>query len=174
MRYRVYSAQGLTAVEVATVVGFCGLTTALGLSVLAGTALLTAAPGTTSLHLGHAWSPVVGALLPGWVVLYLGWACLAKRTLSSGNWALRPPGAVIALPQVLLAVVEVMVAAGVLWQLLPPEAAPPFVTFAGVFALAVVAGVISQVPGGKLVKVHTTTIEEGLYEDAVDYTTMAF
>ena len=33
---------------------------------------------------------------------------------------------------------------------------------------------ISQVQGGKLVKVHTTTIEEGLYEDAVDYTTMSF
>ena len=33
---------------------------------------------------------------------------------------------------------------------------------------------ISQVQGGKLVKVHTTTIEEGLYPDAVDYTTMAF
>ena len=33
---------------------------------------------------------------------------------------------------------------------------------------------ISQVQGGKLMKVHTTTIEEGLYEDAVDYTTMAF
>ena len=33
---------------------------------------------------------------------------------------------------------------------------------------------ISQVQGGKLVKVHTTTIDEGLYEDAVDYTTMSF
>ena len=33
---------------------------------------------------------------------------------------------------------------------------------------------ISQIQGGKLVKVHTTTIEEGLYEDAVDYTTMSF
>ncbi len=33
---------------------------------------------------------------------------------------------------------------------------------------------ISQVQGGKLVKVHGTTIDEGLYEDAVDYTAMAF
>ena len=33
---------------------------------------------------------------------------------------------------------------------------------------------ISQIKDGKLVKVHTTTIEEGLYEDAVDYTTMSF
>jgi branched-chain amino acid transport system substrate-binding protein len=33
---------------------------------------------------------------------------------------------------------------------------------------------ISQIQSGKLVKVHTTTLEDGLYEDAVDYTTMSF
>lgn len=33
---------------------------------------------------------------------------------------------------------------------------------------------ISQIQSGKLVKVHTTSMEDGLYEDAVDYTTMSF
>lgn len=33
---------------------------------------------------------------------------------------------------------------------------------------------ISKVEGGKLVKVHTTSLEDGLYEDAVDYTTQSF
>ncbi len=33
---------------------------------------------------------------------------------------------------------------------------------------------ISKLEGGKLVKVHQTTIEEGMYPDAVDYTTMSF
>lgn len=33
---------------------------------------------------------------------------------------------------------------------------------------------ISQVQGGRLVKTHTTTMEEGMYPDAVDYTTMSF
>ena len=33
---------------------------------------------------------------------------------------------------------------------------------------------ISQVQGGKLMKIHTTTLEEGMYPDAVDYTTMSF
>src|SRR3990167_1565343 len=33
---------------------------------------------------------------------------------------------------------------------------------------------ISQVQGGKLMRVHQTTIEDGLYDDTVDYTTMAF
>jgi branched-chain amino acid transport system substrate-binding protein len=33
---------------------------------------------------------------------------------------------------------------------------------------------ISQVQGGKLIRVHQTTMEDGAYADAVDYTTMAF
>ncbi|WP_225026192.1 ABC transporter substrate-binding protein [Xinfangfangia pollutisoli] len=33
---------------------------------------------------------------------------------------------------------------------------------------------ISQIQSGKLVQVHTTSMEDGMYEDAVDYTTMAF
>ena len=33
---------------------------------------------------------------------------------------------------------------------------------------------ISQVQGGKLVKVHTTSLEDGMYEDAVDYTAQSF
>ena len=33
---------------------------------------------------------------------------------------------------------------------------------------------ISKVEGGKLVRVHQTAIEDGMYPDAVDYTTQAF
>ncbi len=33
---------------------------------------------------------------------------------------------------------------------------------------------ISQVQGGKLVRVHQTTLEDGLYDDAVDYTATSF
>ncbi len=33
---------------------------------------------------------------------------------------------------------------------------------------------ITKVEGGKLVRVHKTSIEDGMYDDAVDYTTMAF
>jgi branched-chain amino acid transport system substrate-binding protein len=33
---------------------------------------------------------------------------------------------------------------------------------------------ISQVQGGKLVKVHQTSMADGAYDDAVDYTAMSF
>jgi len=40
LRYRLYSSMGLGVVDVATVVGFCSLTTGLGLAAVGGTALL--------------------------------------------------------------------------------------------------------------------------------------
>jgi phosphatidylglycerol lysyltransferase len=148
IRFRLYSAQGLTAIDVATVVGFCSVTTALGLSVVAGVALLVSAPGATALHLGHPWSQLFGGLLLGWVALYLGWAATARRPFDFGAWQLRPPGVALATSQLLLATLELAVAAAVLWRLLPAESAPGFATFAGVFAMAVVGGLVSQVPGG--------------------------
>ena len=115
---------------------------------LAGAALLLAAPGATALHLGHPWSQLFGMLLLGWVVVYVAWGGIATRPLNLGQWTLRPPGPAIAVSQLLLAVGEIAVAAGVLWQLLPAGTAPEFATFAGVFAIAVVGGIVSQVPGG--------------------------
>ena len=148
IRFRIYSTQGLTAVEVATIASFCGLTSALGLSTLAGSAILGAAPGTTALHLGHPWSQLFGVLLLGWVAAYLAWAGSARRALRIGSWQLRAPGAPLAFAQLALAIAELAVAAAVLWTLLPALARPDFLVFAGVFAMAVVGGLVSQVPGG--------------------------
>ena len=148
IRYRLYSAAGLTTIEVAAIVSMCALTTAVGVSVLAGVALVTAVPGAEGLHLGHGWSKFVGVLLLGWVVAYVLWASLGRRPVALGAWALRPPGAAIALPQVAVAVIDLTLAAGVLYQLLPASTGIGFVTFAGIYAVAVVGGVVSQVPGG--------------------------
>lgn len=148
IRYRMYSAMGLSTLDVATVVSFCAMTTAVGLSLVGGSALILATPGTTALHLGHAWSQLTGWLLLGAVAAYLGWASFARRSVSIGDWDLRPPGARIALPQAVLAVVELSLAAAALWILMPASAEIDFLTFLGVFAIGVSGGVASQVPGG--------------------------
>ena len=148
VRYRMYSAMGLSTLEVAIVVSFCASTTAVGLGLVGGTALILATPGTTAIHLGHAWSQLVGWIVIGAVLAYLAWASLARRSVFLGSWELRPPRARIALPQALLAVVELSVAAGALWLLMPASAEIDFLTFLGVFAIGVSGGVASQVPGG--------------------------
>ena len=148
IRYRLYSVQGFTTVDVATVVSMCALSTALGVATLAGVALVTAAPGVGVLHLGHLWSKAVGALALAAVAGYAAWASGAHRRLAIGAWALRPPGAAIALGQILVATTDLTLSAGVLYALLPSSAGVGFLTFAGLYAVAIVAGMVSQVPGG--------------------------
>jgi phosphatidylglycerol lysyltransferase len=148
VRYRLYSVQGFTTLDVATVVSMCALSTAIGVSVIAGTALMLAAPDVGVLHLGHGWSKLVGLALLGWVAAYVVWAGRATRPLAIGPWALRPPGAALALGQVVVPVIDLTLAAGVLYVLLPPAPGLGFLTFAGLYAIAIVAGIVSQVPGG--------------------------
>ncbi len=148
VRYRIYSTQGLTAVDVATIASFCALTTALGLGVLGGVAALYAVPGTTALHLGHIWSQLFGVLLLGLATSYVAWAALAHRPLALGSWEVRPPGARLACAQLAVGVADLAASAAVLWVLLPPSTGIDFPTFAGMYAIAVVGGIVSQVPGG--------------------------
>ena len=148
VRYRLYSTVGLTSVDVAKIVSMCALTTAIGLSMVAGSALLASVPGTTALHLGHAVSALLGTLLLLWVGVYVVWASMARESVVIGAWAMRPPGAAIALPQVAIAVADLLLAAGVLYVLLPASADVSFLTFAGIYAVSVVGGLVSQIPGG--------------------------
>src|SRR5262249_7970508 len=76
------------------------------------------------------------------------WASLARGTLEIRGWALRAPGPAIGLAQIALGVLDLSLSCAVLWSLLPASAHVRFVTFLGVYAAAVIAGIISHVPGG--------------------------
>ena len=149
VRLRLYTASGLTAVDVATVSGFCSLTIVLGLMELCAAALLLEPDQTASaLHLNATGAMVVGALLFLAVVGYVVWSSTSRGKFEIRGWALRPPGATLSVAQLALAALDISLAAAVLWVLLPPEAAIAFLPFAGIYAVAVTAGLISQVPGG--------------------------
>jgi phosphatidylglycerol lysyltransferase len=149
IRYRVYSTSGLTGLEVATLQGFCSFTTGLGLSVLAGVSLVAAPRRVASLL--HLYPPLalgLGVALLGFVTAYAVWCALGRQVLEFRGWSLRPPGLKLALPQILLGSVDLAVAAAVLWSLLPGRLQLPFVAFLGAYAVAVVAGILSHLPGG--------------------------
>jgi phosphatidylglycerol lysyltransferase len=149
IRFRLYAASGVGAIDVATVSAFCGLSFGLGLATVSGLSLLLS-PGHAAdmLRLHHNWSLLVGTLLLAAVGIYALWALFARTTLEIRGWALRAPGPAIALPQLLLSVGDLSLSCGVLWSLLPASAHIGFVPFLGVYAAAVVAGIISHVPGG--------------------------
>jgi phosphatidylglycerol lysyltransferase len=149
VRYRLYSSAGLNAADVATIAGFCAVTTAIGLGALAGVSFLFAPhQGVNPTHLNHHIIQALGALLLGLIAAYALWSIAGPRQTELLGWALRAPSPSVALPQIVLAVVDLGLSALVLWVLLPPASHVALLTFAGAYATAVVAGVISHVPGG--------------------------
>jgi phosphatidylglycerol lysyltransferase len=147
VRYRMYSVQGLGALEVGGVATFCTLTTGLGLGFVIAAALLLGAPGSTGLHLGPGWTQALACVLLVVLTTYVLWAAFGRGLLRYRSFELAPPGYAIALPQFVVAITETIVAAAVVHALLP-DSAPDLVTFTGVYAIAILTGLISQVPGG--------------------------
>ena len=149
IRFRLYVTAGVTAIDVATVTAFCSVSLGIGLATISGLSLLLSPSHASSvLHLPHNWSLLIGVLLLGAVLAYGLWACLARGALEIRGWALRAPGPAIGLTQVALSVLDLSLSSAVLWSLLPAGSHVPFVTFLGAYAAAVIAGIISHVPGG--------------------------
>jgi phosphatidylglycerol lysyltransferase len=149
VRYRLYGSQGLNAADVATLAGFCSITTGIGFAFLAGVSL-TSQPGLAAalLHVPHIFVTTAGVGLLLVVLAYLLWSSSGRVALEIRGWSLRPPSLRIATAQLLLAVIDLALAAAVAWALLPADHAVGFVAFVGLYSIAMVAGILSHVPGG--------------------------
>jgi phosphatidylglycerol lysyltransferase len=149
IRFRLYATAGLTAVDVAAISAFCSLSLGIGLATVLGVSFLLAPEHAARvLHLHHHWPMLLGTLLLVAVGAYAIWACFARGTLEIRGWALRAPGPAIGLTQIALSVMDVSLSSAVLWWLLPAGAHIGFVSFVGVYGAAVIAGIVSHVPGG--------------------------
>jgi len=149
VRYRLYSSQGLNAADVATVAGFCAVTSAIGLGALAGVSFVFAPhQGVNPSHLNRHIVQALGVVLLALIGAYALWSLIGPRQIELRGWALRAPRPSVALPQIVLAVVDLALSALVLWFLLPANSGVALLTFAGAYSTAIVAGIISHVPGG--------------------------
>lgn len=149
VRYRLYSSAGLSAADVATVAGFCAVTTAIGLGALAGVSFVFAPhQGMNPPHMNHHIVQALGVLLLALIAAYALWSLAGPRQIELRGWALRAPSPSVALPQIVLAIVDLGLSALVLWVLLPAGHSVGLLAFAGAYSTAVVAGVISHIPGG--------------------------
>ena len=149
IRYRMYSLQGLSALEIAKVVVFTSTTFILGIALLLGLAMLVL-PGsqTASLMLPPAAIDAVGAVLVAVPVVYLAGAFFHHRSLVFANWQIAPPTPATGLAQLALSVADLSLAAATLYVLLAPELPVGFGQFLCLYLIAMAAGLISAVPGG--------------------------
>ena len=148
VRYRYFSAWGLSTAEVAGLVGFCSLTYLTGFSWVAGIVLLTTPTGVGSLL------PVDPVLLRcvGAALLVLGFGYVALSVFGPGFVTYK--GRRIELPRPALVVGQIFVSGCdwlmmtcILWLLLP-SGVVDYESLLRVLVLAQVAGTLSQVPGG--------------------------
>lgn len=149
IRYRVYSALGLSAAEVATLTAFCGMTFGLGVGLVLSFSLILE---PDLLKIGAAGPPALYRVL-GWgiaaaLILYLLWSGKRATPITLGHWRLRLPTPTQSLAQSLLGLTDITVAAAVLYVLLPASAAPAPGTFVGLFVAAMFLGLVSHTPGG--------------------------
>ncbi|WP_462382364.1 bifunctional lysylphosphatidylglycerol flippase/synthetase MprF [Pseudomonas sp. Marseille-QA0892] len=156
VRYRLYSREGLGALQVARMTVFASLSLGLALPPLAAIAALSdlsAAQGALKVP-----SPIIAAVSVAILVLYVlamvivRWRRLAEKPSPEslltrvGRVTLRLPTFRLAMLQLLITLLDVLAAAAVLYLLIPES--PPFGTFLLVYLLALAAGVLSHVPGG--------------------------
>ena len=150
IRYRAYSALGLSAKQIATIIGFGTLTFGLGAGVLLGLSLVvergivrfgvcTCTPGLPT---------AAGCVLLAGVAAYIGLVCTRHAPLKVWRVEIPVPRPKIAFAQIAVGCIDLLCAAGVLFVLLPTHAPISFAAFGGVYLIALAAGVISNVPGG--------------------------
>jgi uncharacterized membrane protein YbhN (UPF0104 family) len=148
VRLRLYSRSGLKALDSARITAFNVLTFWVGLGAAGGTALL----------LGHLqWPPraplwlpsprVAGGVLLLSVVAYLLACCFWPGRSLWGVSQIRIPSWRVGLGQIAIGSGEWVLAASVLWILLPVHSAG-FGAVLGVFVVSVLLGLVSTVPGG--------------------------
>lgn len=149
VRYRIYSAYGLDAVEVAKICFIAGLTFWLG--------------NATVLGLGVTYHPqAAGPIdqLPPWVnrgigiamlvvlTSYVSWVWSAPREIGQGEWKVHLPSGPSTLLQICIGILDLGSCALAMYMLLPGEPNVGFVTMAVVFVSATLLGFASHAPGG--------------------------
>lgn len=148
-RYRVYAAAGLDGMDVARVVAIAGATFWTGVTVVAGVALLSHAGPVTiaSLTLDSAQAHLAGAVLLIVMATLVATAGLL-RPLSVFGFVLPAPRPSQLAGQIGISLVDIACASAALLVLIPGAGPAMLPAFVLAWSLAVIASVLTHVPGG--------------------------
>jgi phosphatidylglycerol lysyltransferase len=148
VRYRIYSAAGLNAFEVAAVSGYTAVALGTGLTLI-GLAALAVHPGALSAYFPfpHATIRIAAGLAVVVAAAAILWVSVGQRRLRFRSFELHLPPPADLCGQMVVTLIDVAAASFALWVLLP-AGKPDFATFLAVYAAATMVGILSHVPGG--------------------------
>jgi uncharacterized membrane protein YbhN (UPF0104 family) len=149
VRYRVYSAWRLNAVDVAKICFVAGLTFWLGNATVLGLGIAYAPLAASAIDQLPAWTNRVGAFLILTVLaLYVIWVWRRPRVVGREGWSVALPGGPLTLLQIGIGIVDLGFCALAMYMVLPDEPNIGFVTLAVIFVSATLLGFASHAPGG--------------------------
>jgi phosphatidylglycerol lysyltransferase len=149
VRLRIYTAAGVSALEIVAIGFLCAITFWLGLAALAGLALISE-PSVISLvdDAPVVLNRAIGVLILAGLAGYVAWVAIRRKRMRVGQWGFTLPGPRASLAAIGLGALDTAAAALALWLLLPVTGDVSFPAFLTIFIVATALGVVSHVPGG--------------------------
>ncbi|BAZ47906.1 hypothetical protein NIES4103_05110 [Nostoc sp. NIES-4103] len=149
IRYRFYTIWGVSALSIAQIIAFANFTFWLGMFAVAGLIfLINPLTIPSQLHLPFTNVRPIGVIFILLIVAYLLGSILIKKTLIIRGHEFRFPSLQISLIQIAISSCDWILAAAVLYAVLPINTSISYLDFLGIYLLAMFAGVVSNVPGG--------------------------
>ena len=149
VRYRIYSAWGIDAIEVAKICFIAGLTFWLGNVCVLGFGFSyhpQAASDIDQLPLWMNRALGIGALIM--LASYVAWVWRTPRTIGRQNWQVQLPSGPLTLLQIAIGIIDLTCCALAMYVLVPNEPHMVFIDVAVIFVTATLLGFASHSPGG--------------------------
>ncbi len=154
VRFRAYTAKGLSTAEVAVLVAITSFTFSFG-TILCGGFVLLFEPNVVRpllkmsyMNVSDLWIMLIGSSMLGFCALYVAGSLLKLKPLLIKGFKLEYPALPVVVRQLFAAPVELLGAAGIIYFVLPDAGNPGFFVVLGAFLLSFSAGLLFQVPGG--------------------------
>jgi hypothetical protein len=149
VRYRLYSAWGLNAIDVAKICFLAGLTFWLGNAAVLGLGIAYHPEAASAIDQLPPWLNrlVAFAIIVG-LVAYVVWVWIQPRRVGRGPWTVVLPGGPLTLLQIAIGIVDLGFCALAMYELMPNEPYVGFVVVAVIFVSATLLGFASHSPGG--------------------------
>jgi len=149
VRYRVYSAWGLTAFDVAKICFIAGLTFWLGNATVLGLGIAYEPEAASAIDQLPPWFNRIIAIAALCILAgYVAWVWAKPRVIGRAGWSVTLPGGPFTLLQVVIGIIDLACCALAMYVLLPDAPPIDFVRLAVVFVSATLLGFASHSPGG--------------------------
>jgi uncharacterized membrane protein YbhN (UPF0104 family) len=149
VRYRVYSAHGVSAVEVAKICFVAGLTFWLGNATVLGLGIFYAPEAASAInHLPVWFNRLLAGITIAVLIAYVTWVWIRPRTIGRDGWQVTLPGGPLTFLQIVIGIVDLGFCAAAMYLLLPDQPHINFIMLAVIFVSATLLGFASHSPGG--------------------------